>query len=88
MGGRIVFLGATTGQQMILNLRTAFFKQVHLIGTTMGSPREFAEMVAFVDSRRIRPEVHHVYPLAEAADAHRLMEAGKQFGKVMLRIAE
>ncbi|MBI4084196.1 MAG: zinc-binding dehydrogenase [Candidatus Lambdaproteobacteria bacterium] len=88
MGGRIVFLGATTGQQLILNLRTAFFKQVHLIGTTMGSPREFDEMVAFVDSHRIRPDVHHVFPLGEAVEAHRLMEAGRQYGKIVLSIAE
>jgi NADPH:quinone reductase-like Zn-dependent oxidoreductase len=85
-GGRIVFLGATTGTQMVLNLRDAFFKQVHLIGTTMGCPRDFAELFRFVDHHALAPEIHHVFPLAEAADAHRLMEEGEQYGKVMLEI--
>ncbi len=85
-GGRIVFLGVTTGTQMALNLRDAFFKQVHLIGTAMGSPREFHALFRFVEQHALTPEVHHIFPLAEAAEAHRLMEAGDQYGKVMLEI--
>ncbi|MCZ6841723.1 MAG: zinc-binding dehydrogenase [SAR324 cluster bacterium] len=85
-GGRITFLGATTGSQLILNLREAFFKQVHLIGTTMGSPREFRDLFRFVEQHRLEPEINHVYGLAEASDAHRLMEEGRQFGKIMLEI--
>lgn len=85
-GGRIVFLGATTGPQMVLSLRDAFFKQVHLIGTTMGSPREFQALFRFVDHHGLLPEIHHTFPLAQAADAHRLMESGGQYGKVMLEI--
>ena len=85
-GGRIVFLGATTGPQLVLNLREAFFKQVHLIGTTMGSPREFGALFRFIDHHRLVPEVNHTFPLADAADAHRLMEDGGQYGKIMLEI--
>ena len=85
-GGRIVFLGATTGPQLVLNLREAFFKQVHLIGTTMGSPREFRALFRFVAHHRLTPEIHHSFPLADAAGAHRLMEEGGQYGKVMLEI--
>lgn len=85
-GGRIVFLGATTGTQMTLSLRDAFFKQVRLVGTTMGSPREFAALFRFVELHGIEPEVHHVFPLADAAEAHRLLEDGRQYGKVMLEI--
>lgn len=85
-GGRIVFLGATTGPQLVLNLREAFFKQVHIIGTTMGSPREFRDLFRFVEQHRLEPEINHVYALAEAGDAHRLMEEGRQFGKIMLEI--
>lgn len=85
-GGRIVFLGATTGNQMILNLREAFFKQAHLIGTTMGSPRDFRALFRFVEQHGLLPEIHHVFPLAKAAEAHRLMEDGGQYGKIMLEI--
>ncbi len=85
-GGRVVFLGATTGVELRLNIRELFIHQVHLIGTTMGSPREFAAMLRFVEHHRIVPEVHHRHPLAEAAQAHALLEAGGQYGKVVLTI--
>ena len=85
-GGRVVFLGVTTGVEGRFNIREAFFKQVHLIGTTMGSPREFEAMFRFVALHGITPEIHHHFPLAQTADAHRLMEKGAQFGKIMLEI--
>jgi NADPH:quinone reductase-like Zn-dependent oxidoreductase len=85
-GGRIVFFGATTGPQVSFGLRDAFFKQVHLIGTTMGSPREFDALFRFIAHARFVPDVRHVYPLREAPAAHALMETGAQFGKVVLDI--
>lgn len=86
-GGRVVFFGATTGPHLHIGLREAYFKQVHLIGTTMGSPREFEALCHFVALHRYTPQVHHIYPLAEAPAAQRLMEAGEQYGKIVLRIA-
>jgi NADPH:quinone reductase-like Zn-dependent oxidoreductase len=85
-GGRVVFLGATTGADVKLNLREVFFRQVQLIGTTMGSPREFAELFRFIALHRYTPEVRHVYPLAQAAQAHALMDQGKQYGKIVLEV--
>lgn len=85
-GGRIVFFGVTTGTELKLNIRELFFRQIHLIGTTMGSPREFEALFRFVDHNRIVPEIHHVYPLEEASQAHELMERGEQFGKIILRM--
>ena len=85
-GGRVVFLGVTTGADLQLNIRDLFIHQVHLIGTYMGSPREFAAMLRFVRRSGLVPEVHHVFPLAETAQAHALMEAGGQYGKIVLRI--
>jgi len=83
-GGRLVFLGVTTGEQVTIGLRQIFFKQLRLIGTTMGSPREFQALCRFMSQHGYRPEIHHTYPLAEAAEAHRLMESGKHFGKILL----
>jgi NADPH:quinone reductase-like Zn-dependent oxidoreductase len=85
-GGRVVSLGVTTGTELRLNIRELFFAQVHLIGTTMGSPREFAALLRFVRQSRIVPEVHHVYPLADVMQAHTLMEAGGQYGKIVLSV--
>jgi NADPH:quinone reductase-like Zn-dependent oxidoreductase len=84
--GRIVFFGATTGPQVALTLRDLFFRQVRLIGTTMGSPREFEALFRFIAASRYVPDVRHVYPLAEAPAAHALMETGGQFGKIVLDI--
>jgi zinc-binding alcohol dehydrogenase/oxidoreductase len=85
-GGRIVFFGATTGAQTTLSLRDVFFKQVHLIGTTMGSPREFEALFRFIGQTRFAPDVRHVYPLDQVVAAHSLMEAGGQYGKIVLEI--
>jgi NADPH:quinone reductase-like Zn-dependent oxidoreductase len=85
-GGRIVFLGVTTGTELRLNIRDLFFRQVRLIGTYMGSPREFADLLRFVRLHRLAWEVNHVFALAEAAKAHTLMESSGQYGKILLRI--
>ncbi len=85
-GGRVVFLGGTTGNQLTLDVRQTYFKQVHLIGTTMGSPREFAALFRFIAQTRFAPQVRHVYPLHQAAAAHQLMEAGEQYGKIVLEM--
>jgi NADPH:quinone reductase-like Zn-dependent oxidoreductase len=85
-GGRIVFFGATTGPHVTFALRDAFFKQVHLIGTTMGSPREFAALFHFIAHTGYVPDIRHVYPLDEAPAAHALMETGGQYGKIVLEM--
>lgn len=83
-GGRIVFFGATTGNPPGLDLRKCFFRQINLLGTTMGSPQDFAGMISFVASHKITPVVDRVFPLARADEALRHLEAGTQFGKLVL----
>ena len=85
-GGRIVFFGATTGNPMALDLRKCFFRQITLLGTTMGSPADFAGMTKFVETHKITPVVDRVFPLAEADAALRDMEASAQFGKIVLAV--
>jgi len=83
-GGRIAFFGATTGNPNALDMRKCFFRQINLLGTTMGSPTDFAGMAALVAEHRIVPAVDRTFPLAEAEQAFRLMESGTQFGKIVL----
>ena len=83
-GGRIAFFGATTGNPPGLDLRKSFFRQISLLGTTMGSPADFAGMTAFVAAHRIAPVVDRVFPLAATEGALRHMEASAQFGKIVL----
>jgi NADPH:quinone reductase-like Zn-dependent oxidoreductase len=85
-GGRIVFFGATTGNPNGLDLRKCFFRQINVLGTTMGSPVDFAGMTEFVGAKRLIPVVDKVFPLEAADAALRLMESGAQFGKIVLKI--
>lgn len=81
-GGRIVFFGATRGNPPALPMRKVFWRQLSLLGTTMGSPADWAAMTAFVALHHVRPVVSEVFPLDRAADAFALMERGEQFGKI------
>jgi len=83
-GGRIAIYGATTGPVRELVLRTIFWRQITVLGTTMGSPADFAEMLGVYSRDGLRPVVDRVFPLAEAAAAHRRMEEAGQFGKIVL----
>jgi len=87
-GGRIVSYGATRGNPAALPLRKVFWRQVSLLGTTMGSPSDWRSMVSFVEERRLKPVVSRVYSLKEAAEAFELMEKGGQFGKIVVRVPE
>ena len=85
-GGRVVSYGATLGAVPSLEVRRIFWKQLNVLGSTMGSPRDFAAMLQlYADG--VRPVVDGVLPLDQAAAAHRRMEEGDQFGKIVLRIS-
>ncbi|MFD7156112.1 zinc-binding dehydrogenase [Kribbella sp. NPDC059898] len=84
-GGRLVVLGASHRDRAELDIRPFYFGQFELIGTTMGSPRDFAGLLSFLDRYDVRPPViDRVFGLAEAADAHAYLESGQGFGKVVL----
>jgi NADPH:quinone reductase-like Zn-dependent oxidoreductase len=85
-GGRIVFFGATRGNPTSLDLRKCFFRQINMLGTTMGSPEDFSSLMTFVAAHKITPVVDKVFPLAEADAAFRRMASGEQFGKIVLAI--
>ncbi len=87
-GGRIVFFGATRGDPLSLPMRKVFWKQLSLLGTTMGSPADWQAMVAFVAANQIRPVVSDVFPLSAAAQAFAVMANGDQFGKVVLTLPD
>jgi len=61
-----------------------FFRQIQILGSTMGSKGDLFEVLKHVAAGRLRPVVHTVMPLAEAARGHQLLEARQAFGKVVL----
>ena len=83
-GGRIVTCGATAGFHPAIDLRHIFFRQVEVLGSTMGSKADLLAVLGHVAAGRIHPVVHEVLPLERAADAHRLLEERRAFGKVVL----
>ncbi|MFI5943086.1 zinc-binding dehydrogenase [Streptomyces uncialis] len=83
-GGRLVTLGATTGEEVTLSLRELFFRQISVVGTSMGSAAEFREMLALVAEHRLRPVVHRTFPLDGGAKALAELAEGSQFGKLVL----
>jgi NADPH:quinone reductase-like Zn-dependent oxidoreductase len=84
-GGRIVLFGATRGNAPELVLRKVFWKQLSILGSTMGSPSDWSAMTGFVARHRIRPAVSDVFAFAQAEEAFLLMERGGQFGKIVVR---
>ena len=82
--GRLVTYGATAGPRVELDVRVLFWKQLQIIGTTMASRAEFEAMLETVFSGRVRPVVDSVMPLDHAREAHEKLEAGGQFGKIVL----
>jgi NADPH:quinone reductase-like Zn-dependent oxidoreductase len=85
-GGRIVTCGATTGFTPEIDLRHVFFRQVEILGSTMGPKGDLYEILRHVETGRLRPVIDRVMPLWSAEDAHRLLEDRKVFGKIVLEV--
>jgi NADPH:quinone reductase-like Zn-dependent oxidoreductase len=86
--GRIALCGATTGPNPKAALHRIWWKQLTILGSTMGTKKDFEGAYELVASGRARPIVDSVFPLAEARAAHERMESGEQFGKIVLRIPD
>jgi NADPH:quinone reductase-like Zn-dependent oxidoreductase len=86
-GARIGFYGGTMGKVNNLSLQPIFWKQISLLGSTMGSPSEFEAMLHFVQKNRIVPIIDAVFDLKNGTQAFERMNNGAQFGKIVLRIA-
>jgi NADPH:quinone reductase-like Zn-dependent oxidoreductase len=85
-GGRITVCGATTGPNPPAGLHRIWWKQLSILGSTMGTAEDFAAVYELVASGRARPVVDKVFPLEEIRAAHERMEAGEQLGKIVLSI--
>jgi NADPH:quinone reductase-like Zn-dependent oxidoreductase len=84
VGGRLVTFGATTGAAGDTEIRLVFWRQLSILGSTMGSPKDYRNAMSLVFQGRVTPVIHSVLPLAEARKAHEMLEAGEVFGKLVL----
>ena len=85
-GGRIAVCGATSGPNPPAALHRVWWKQLTIYGSTMGTKEDFEGAYELVKNGRAKPVVDTVLPLAEARAAHERLEAGEQFGKIVLSI--
>ena len=84
VGGRLVTYGATTGADGETEIRLVFWKQLSILGSTMGDPKDYRTVMDLVFKGKLSPVIHEVLPLEEARKAHEILEAGAVFGKVVL----
>lgn len=85
-GGRIVTFGATTEDQVLLDIRSFFYNQQQIFGSTMGSREEFRAMIKHIETYNTHPIIDQVIPLENVQQAFQALEKSTQFGKVVLHI--
>ncbi|MFN8215569.1 MAG: zinc-binding dehydrogenase [Solirubrobacterales bacterium] len=83
-GGIVVVAGATSGMNPPADLSRLFFKQIEVIGSTMGTRAELEDLVGMMEATGLRPRIDRVLPLTEAAAGIETMIAGEVFGKIVL----
>jgi zinc-binding alcohol dehydrogenase/oxidoreductase len=86
--GRIVVCGATSGPNPPAALHRVWWKQLSILGSSMGTKADFEAVLDLVATGRARPVVDEVVPLSEIRAAHARLEAGEQLGKIVLSIPE
>ena len=84
-GARISFYGGTAGKIDGLNPQLVFWRQISILGTTMGSDADFIEMIDFVSSHKIVPVIDTILPFEDIPDGFRKLESGAQFGKIVFQ---
>ena len=85
-GGRIVTCGATSGANPTEEIRLIFWNQLSIIGSTMGSRRDWRQLVAAVGMHGLKPVIDTVLPLSEGRAAYERMAKAEQFAKIVLSI--
>jgi NADPH:quinone reductase-like Zn-dependent oxidoreductase len=87
-GGRLVVCGATSGPIVSLDLRRLFWHQWSLLGSTLGSQREYSEIVSLAGQGKLWPVIDRVVPLSDAVSAYERMVRGEQIGKLVIEVAQ
>ncbi len=82
-GARIVIYGGTNGKIPALNPQLIFWKQMEILGTSMGSDDDFKQMLVFVSKHKIKPVIDRIFPMRDSYSAFERMEKGEQFGKIV-----
>jgi NADPH:quinone reductase-like Zn-dependent oxidoreductase len=87
-GGRLVVCGATTGPQVSVDLRRLFWHGWSILGSTLGSRREYAEIVTLAAQGKLWPVIDRTVPLQDAVAAFERLHRGEQVGKLVIEVAQ
>jgi NADPH:quinone reductase-like Zn-dependent oxidoreductase len=87
-GGRLIFLGTTTGSKGEFDLRYAFVNEISLKGVYMGRRASLFKILELFEEGKLKPIIDKVFSLKEIPQAHKYLEAGKHFGKIVIKIDE
>jgi len=87
-GGRLVVCGATTGDRPEISIREMYQHHRRILGAPLGNQQEFCTTLGLAGQGKLEPVVHQVFSLQDVEDAHWVLEAGEQFGKVVLKVNE
>ena len=83
-GGRIVAYGSTGAPKTTISISKFFLRHIQFIGTAMGTPQEFEDLLSFMDIHKIKPLVDSEFTLENAVDAMEALKEGKQVGKIVI----
>lgn len=85
-GARVVIYGSTAGNSFQVNATDVFLKSATVLGSQVGDPQDFREMLAFVNEKKIKPVIERSFPLAEAKEALLYLQDSHKFGKVVVKV--
>jgi NADPH:quinone reductase-like Zn-dependent oxidoreductase len=85
-GGTFVTCGATSGPEAKLDLRHLYFRQLEILGSTMGTLSHFTEVLDWIERSRMRPKISKIFNFSDAQEAYRYLNSGQQDGKVIIRL--
>jgi len=83
-GGTIVTCGATSGNEGKTDLAHVYFRQLQILGSTMGTKGSLFEIIRFIEQGKLKPVIDEVIPLKDACKGHEKMSSRSQFGKIVL----
>jgi NADPH:quinone reductase-like Zn-dependent oxidoreductase len=84
-GGRVVIAGATSGFDPSAELNRVFFKELEVVGSTMGTLEDLHHLVAMIDATGIHPRIDRTFPLADVAEGLRALAEGDVLGKIVIK---
>jgi NADPH:quinone reductase-like Zn-dependent oxidoreductase len=84
-GGRMAVCGMTSGNEAIVPVRTFYTKQIAMVGFLLGTHAQLKELINFMIRKKIQPVIDSVFPLQDAKEAQKKMEAGMHAGKILLK---